>query len=117
METRVHALGARDVGLDVGVALGAIENVIGAEVNQDGVGLARGQGQIADAEHVHVECQAGSRLVFALVNAMKGRAVQDELRFFPFDEGVDLPGILHEEILFVFEDQILAGEGFFQVRA
>jgi hypothetical protein len=73
----VGAEGVGGVGLDVGAAEGAVEDVVGGVVDEAGVDLAAGDGEVADGEGVGHE--GGLGFAFGDVDLIVGGGVEDDL--------------------------------------
>jgi hypothetical protein len=71
----VGAEGMGGVLLDIGMAGTAIEDVIGGEVDQLGVGLAAGEGQVAHGQRV--DQKGGQRLLLGDIDLIIGGGVED----------------------------------------
>ncbi len=74
----VGAEGVRQILLDIGMPGGAIEHVIGGEVDQLGVDLPARESQVAHRQRVHQK--GGLRLLFGDVHLVIRRGVEDHLR-------------------------------------
>jgi len=73
---RVAAQRPGTIDLSVRARLPAVENIIGAKVNQNGPNLSGGNGKVPDRDGVHGECPLG--LVLALIDPMIGGGIQNQ---------------------------------------